>query len=148
MEEKLNFIREIFNIFDKESEGWISVKDLPSICSYLFVNCPSEAEIMNMFGIAGFDNELKITFEEFYLSIYKHEVGIRQENIEEAFRKFDKKGTGKITKAELRSIVESENIGLSGEDVNEIVEQYGLNGIEEIEYGKLIDEFFLEKSDC
>jgi Ca2+-binding EF-hand superfamily protein len=147
MEGKVNFIREVFNIFDKESEGCIKVKDLPTICKYLFLNETNETDIKLMFGLSeteSFDSDSKIIFEDFYLSIHKHQIGIKLENVEEAFKRFDKKGTGRISKIDLKTILESEHTLLCIEDINEIIEQYGLNGTDEIEYNKIIEEFFLK----
>ena len=142
METNLNFIREVFNIFDKESDGSISTKDLPSICKYFFKENLTDSEMAKLLKLDSIDTEIKIRFEDFYLSLYNKELGINKQTIDEAFQHFDKKSTGKISKQELKAIIESEHSGLTQEEISQIIEQYSLTSNDELDYNKLIEDYF------
>jgi Ca2+-binding EF-hand superfamily protein len=142
MDYNLIFIREVFNIFDKESEGSILIKDLVTICKFLFRVPLTDIEIIKLFNIENLESDLKIKFEDFYLTLHNKEIAIKESSIEEAFHRFDKKGIGKISKLDLKSIIESEYSGLTSEEINEIIEQFSLNSNEEIDYNKLIEDYF------
>lgn len=142
--DNLKTVRDIFNLYDKDSEGFVLVKDLPNICKYLFNDNLSEEMIKQLFDISDIDSNKKISFEDFYTILLNKndDLFIKRNVIEEAFLRFDKKVTGRVTKLDLKNIIEQSDFDQY--EINEIIDSYGLayNPNEEFDYKNLIEEYF------
>lgn len=85
-EEQIAELKETFNLFDKDHDGTISVKELGVAMRALGQN-PTEAELQDMIMEADRDGNGVLDFEEFKsLMINKYSFNETEEEIREAFR--------------------------------------------------------------
>ena len=112
--------REVYTKYGKENGGKMSPQDLGTAMRYLGKN-PSQAELRLMAERVGADRTGRIEFHEFLsmMQSCKDYLDCEQEIIE-AFRVFDKAGTGLISTAELRETLTSIGETLTQEEVEEL----------------------------
>ena len=136
-EMEIALYKEAFQIFDKHSEGYISSKELGTIMSSLGFNISDEDlnEIINIYE----QNNNMIDFISFLEIISKKKENIyKEEDLIDAFRIFDKEGSGKISSNELRYVMMS-----SGEDFNEnyikeLINESNIDHDDYIDYYKFV----------
>ena len=105
-EEQITEFREAFLLFDsKDGDGTIATKDLGTVMRCLGQN-PTESELKDMVNEVDPDDTGKLDFPTF-LSLMASKVNEEdtEQELLEAFRVFDRDGTGFIDAAELRKIM-------------------------------------------
>merc|ERR550517_225864 len=100
---KIAEYREAFNIFDQDGDGSISIKDLARVLGSLGHN-PAEGQLLEMFNEADVDGKTTVQFPQF-LQMMKKKLTDTENLAIEAFKIFDRDGTGFITSAELNSVM-------------------------------------------
>lgn len=87
----------------------------------------------------------EIDFQEFLLMMAKKMNAVDSEQeIREAFKVFDKEGTGSISSAYLRHIMTTMGDKLSDDEVDEMIQEADMDGDGDIDYdGKLTCEIFV-----
>ncbi|CAL8256419.1 unnamed protein product [Boreogadus saida] len=91
-EEQIAEFKEAFSLFDKDGDGTITTKELGTVMHSLGQN-PTEAELQDM--INEVDADGTIDFPEFLtMMARKMKDTDSEEEIREAFRVFDKSGSG------------------------------------------------------
>ncbi len=138
-EMEIALYKEAFQIFDKHSEGYISSNELGTIMSSLGFNISDEDlnEITNIYD--NDQNNNMIDFISFLGIISKKKENIyKEEDLNDAFRIFDKEGNGKISSKELLYVMMS-----SGEDFNEnyikeLINESSMEHDEFIDYQKFV----------
>ena len=123
--EQVLHYREVFTRYGKENGGKISPKDLGTVMRFLGKN-PSEAELRLMGEKVGADESGKIEFHEF-LSMMQSSKDYRdcENEIVEAFRVFDKDGSGLVSTKELKDILTSLGEKLTEEEVDDLFNEGG-----------------------
>ncbi|XP_028403725.1 neo-calmodulin-like [Dendronephthya gigantea] len=102
--ESLSEIREAFNIFDKDGNGYITASELRHFLSSLGYNM-TEAELMDMMNKIDADGNGAIDFPEFLeLSTKKLHVLSEEELAQQTFNVFDRSQKGHISTNDLRHI--------------------------------------------
>ena len=88
-------LAEAFSVFDKNGDGVISIDELGQILRSLGEN-PTEKELVNTINQVDADNSGTIDFSEFVsLMTKKYLENDMEEDIRQAFRLFDKDGSGR-----------------------------------------------------
>jgi Ca2+-binding EF-hand superfamily protein len=88
-------LAEAFSVFDKNGDGVISIDELGQILRSLGEN-PTEKELVNTINQVDADNSGTIDFSEFVsLMTKKYGENDMEEDIRQAFRLFDKDGSGR-----------------------------------------------------
>ena len=101
-EEQIAEIKEAFSLFDKNGDGKISSKELGTVMRSLGQN-PTEAEIQSMINEVDTDRNGSLEFPEFLtMMAAKMKDTDTEEEIRDAFKVFDKDGSGLIDAAELK----------------------------------------------
>ena len=99
-EEQIAEYKEAFSLFDKSGDGTITTKDLGTVIRALGKN-PTEAELQDIINGDG-----TVDFPAFLtIMARKMKDTDTEEDIIEAFRVFDKDGSGVISAAELRHVM-------------------------------------------
>merc|ERR1712100_775280 len=122
-EEQIAEFKEAFALFDKDGNGKISAQELGTVMKNLGQN-PTEAELDDMIKEVDADASGVIEFPEFLnLMAKKMSSGDSVEETKEAFKVFDKDGSGFIEKAELKKVMEDLGEKLSEEGIDEMIKE-------------------------
>ena len=119
--------QETFNFFDKDRDGKISLDELKNMVMLLSGETATEEGINEMLKNVDLNGDGEIDFEEFYAAMKKDSITVTEE-LEEAFKVFDKDNDGFISPEELRSTVESMGETVSKEEIDAMIEKADLNG--------------------
>ncbi|KII73205.1 Calmodulin [Thelohanellus kitauei] len=113
-------IRDAFDVFDKDGDGQIRSKDLGVVMRCLGMN-PTEAELHDMINSMDSNGLGSLTYEQFRSVATQKLLSRDTENeIKEALRIFDKKGTGFVNSTELRHCLTTLGEKLSEEEADEV----------------------------
>ena len=137
-EKKIAELREAFEIFDRDKDGYITAKELIQVMKSLNQD-PSEQEINEMIKQVDLDNNGRIDFNEFAELMTKRskETDIEEEVIN-AFRVLDKQGQGTISTVELRHLMVTLGDKLTEEEVEEMLREADFDGNGIINYEEFV----------
>jgi calmodulin len=100
--EQITEFTELFSLFDKNTNGTITIKELRALIKSLGQN-HTEDEFQKVINEVDFDHKGAISLNDFLnLMSRKMNEYRRKEEIRETFRAFDKGNTGYIVAAELK----------------------------------------------
>ncbi|KAK4457974.1 hypothetical protein QBC42DRAFT_211435 [Cladorrhinum samala] len=126
--------REVFEIFDKDGTGDITAAELGQVMKELGLN-PSAEELQDIVNEADLNKDGVISFEEF-LSLMSQ--GVKETDTEQelvnAFKVFDKDGSGTISSDELRNVLKSLGENLTDEELDEMIKLADKDGDGHIDY--------------
>ena len=143
-ENKLIECKEIFDYFDTDKDGEITLEELGELLRALGEN-PTEKELQKMMDQIDDDKSGRINFKEF-LELYSRKVEDpdTEEDLIEGFKLFDKDKNGKISPNELKSLLIDLLPNLSGEEAEEIVRDADTNNDGDIDFKEFV-KFILSK---
>jgi calmodulin len=132
--EQIAEFRDAFNIFDKDGDGRVNVKELSTVFRALGQN-PSMSEVEAMVADVDTEGTHTVEFSEFLEMMAKllKEKSVEDE-VKEAFAAFDKDKDGKITAAELIHILKNIGEPLPQEDIDEMIAEADINKDGVIDY--------------
>ena len=103
--EQLEEFKNSFQVFDKDMDGLITIQELGAAMRAMGHN-PTEIELQEMIEDVDMDKDGAINFEEFVSMMIKTITDVEiQEKTIEAFKVFDRDGSGVIRASELRNIM-------------------------------------------
>jgi calmodulin len=132
--EQIAEFRDAFNIFDKDGDGRVTVKELSTVFRALGQN-PSASEVEAMVAEVDTEGTQTVDFSEFLEMMARllREKSIEEE-VKDAFAAFDKDKDGKITAAELIHILKNIGEPLPQEDIDEMIAEADINKDGVIDY--------------
>jgi len=134
-EEQLSEFKEAFSLFDKDGDGNITSQELGTVMRSLGQN-PTEAEISEIIKTLEGDT---INFDEFVkIMVVKMKDTESEEEIKEAFKVFDKDGTGVISAAELRHVMTNLGEKLTDTEVDDLIKEADVDGDGQINYEEFV----------
>ena len=124
---KVDQIREAFNVFDKDNDGFITLKELGTVMRSLGQN-PTETELHDIIKQYDRDESGTIDFIEFFDLMYKKmkETEMEQE-ILEIFEALDRDGNGVLSGQEIQSVMDLVGVHLTNDQVAELIKQADLD---------------------
>ena len=132
--DKLKECKIVFDMFDKDKDGLISIKQLGDIMRILGA-APSKIELDNLIYNLESNNNNLISFDNFLILLKnKLENQYTEEDIINEFRKLDKKNNGKINENDLRNLMSKYENPLSNEEIEEIIKEANVDSNNEIDY--------------
>lgn len=135
---KIKEYREAFEMFDKDQNGKISLKELKNIMKSLNQE-PTEMELREMISEVDLDGNGEIDFDEFVILMNNRSMDSdTEEEIILAFRVFDIEGNGFIKSIELKYILSSMTDRLSDEDIDKMIEEADIEGLGFINYESFV----------
>lgn len=138
-EETIKEFKDAFALFDKDGDGSITVAELGVVMRSLGQN-PTESSLKQMIMEVDADGSGTIDFPEFLtLMARKMKAQDSKSEIIEAFKVFDKDGSGKISADELRSIMTDLGEKLTDGDVDEMIREADKDGDGEINIQEFIE---------
>lgn len=137
-EEKIQEFKEAFEIFDKDKDGYITIKELGEIMKSLG-QVPSETELQDMINEVDVDGNGNIDFKEFLgLMARKMRDTDTEEELIEAFKVFDRDGNGLVSSMELKHVMLSLGEKITDEEVDEMIKEADIDGDGFINYEEFV----------
>lgn len=130
-EDEIHNLREIFTTLDKNNDGTLTYDEIKEGC----IKLNSDLNLKEIFANLDTDRSGAINYTEFLAATIDKSLYLKNERLFEAFKNFDKDGSGKISVKEIANIIHAH-----GEDfatVEASVHKFDTNGDGEIDY----DEF-------
>ncbi|KAJ6337037.1 hypothetical protein OIU76_006828 [Salix suchowensis] len=103
-EEQVAEFREVFNLIDKDADGFITTKELATMVQS-WDRRPTKEEIGDMICEADTDGNGTLDFEEFLNVMGRKQKENATEELREAFQVFDRNQDGYISASELRQVM-------------------------------------------
>ncbi|CAD6206422.1 unnamed protein product [Miscanthus lutarioriparius] len=136
-EEEIAAFKEVFALFDKNSDGFITSEELGTVTKSLGQNLTGN-ELQDMIMEVDADGNGTIEFPEFLnLMAHKLKDTDSEEEVKEAFEMFDKDQDGYISAAELRDMMANLGEQQTDEEVKGMIREADTNGDGLVSY----DEF-------
>ena len=136
-EETINQFRFFFNLFDKDSSGTITTKELGTVMRNLGQN-PSEEELKQLIREVDLNGDGTIDFKEFLcLMVKKMDDSDIDQELQDAFKFFDGDKDGYITSLELRNAMNNLGDEYTPEEAEEMIKEGDLDNDGKISF----DEF-------
>lgn len=138
-EKKIAEFREAFEIFDRDNDGYITIKELAEIMRNLG-NAPSEGEIQDMIAEVDIDGNGNINFQE-YISLMARRMrdGDLEEEMKQVFKLFDRDGNGKIDASELKSLMIGIGEKITDDEVDDMIREADKDGDGFVDYNEFKD---------
>ena len=135
---KFQEIKEAFNVFDKDNDGFITIKELATVMRSLGHN-PTEMELQEMIKKYDKDESGTIDFPEFLELINtKIKETELEEQLIETFKVFDRDGNGLLSGRELKYVMAVVGEVLTDEEVDELIQQADIDGDGFINYQEFV----------
>ncbi|KAL2270086.1 hypothetical protein VTJ83DRAFT_2270 [Remersonia thermophila] len=134
--EQVATFKEVFSVFDKDGTGDITADELGEVMRELGLN-PTASELRDLVNEADLNNDGVISFEEF-LALMSHSANEQdaEQELLNAFKTFDKDGSGTISTEELRSVLKSLGENLTDAELDEMIKLADHNGDGQIDYAE------------
>eukprot|EP01005_Ploeotia_sp_CARIB1_P001515 NODE_439_length_836_cov_416.892807_g430_i0.p1 GENE.NODE_439_length_836_cov_416.892807_g430_i0~~NODE_439_length_836_cov_416.892807_g430_i0.p1 ORF type:complete len:204 (-),score=45.66 NODE_439_length_836_cov_416.892807_g430_i0:166-777(-) len=122
--------RTIFNEFDKDSDGRVTLKELHAAYKTLGQD-PSEEDLKRMIAGVDEDNSGQVEWLEFLQLMYLNLSGENEtdDEIREAFKTFDKDGSGEVSAAEVQAVMSKFGENLTVDQVAEMLQQIAAKSV-------------------
>jgi calmodulin len=137
-EEEIVYLRELFNLFDEDGNGVITVNEVIPIMDMLG-DIPNEDVLFSDYDI---DGSGFIDFAEFLMTVSKRIKNlIPIEELNEAFTVFDKNGSGQVNFSELKHVLMNMGEKLSETEVDEMIREADTDGDGSISFDEFLAMF-------
>ena len=137
-EYRLKEFRDAFEMFDRDKDGTIKVKELGNVMRTLNVDF-TEQELNEMIQEADANKNGSLEFEEFvHLMNKRNKETDKEEEVINAFRVFDKDGDGVISTADLVHYLTTLGDILTDEEVEEMIKEADIDGNGNINYEEFV----------
>jgi calmodulin len=134
-EEQVSQYKDVFSLFDKDSDGTVPSKELGTIMRSLGSN-PTQSELQDLIRELDVTNSGKLDFGDLLKAMEKeYRKPDTEDQIREAFKIFDKDNSGFISAEELKHVMLNLGEKLSQEEVDEMLKQANVKG-DKINYGE------------
>ena len=133
-EEKIAAFRCAFELFDKDRDGIISIKDLANVMSYLGEK-PQEKELKELLKQVDTDDSGEVEFNEFLQLMNDKMNEIDPETqMMEAFKIFDKDANGFVSKFDMKDVMHFLGEDLTPEELDEVIKDWEEDGDGQLNY--------------
>ena len=127
-EQAIKEFKEAFDIFDKDKDGYITIKELDQIMKKLG-QAPTESELQNMINEVDIDGNGTIDFREFLgIMTKKLKETDSEDELIEVFKIFDSDGNGLINSNELLNVMVTLGEDINKEDINDLIKEVDHDG--------------------
>jgi len=129
-------LTEIFENLDENKDGTLTLNEVKHGLEKLGKK-DIGVDIEEIFKSIDTDGSGRIDYTEFLAASIDRKEFLRQERLNEAFMMLDKKGTGKISKEEIKNALKLDNV--SEETLERYIQKYDLNGDGNIDYNEFLN---------
>ncbi|KAH8902980.1 EF-hand [Coniochaeta sp. PMI_546] len=137
-QEQIAQYRQVFDLFDKDHTGDITAEELGEVMKGLGLN-PSDSELHDLIAEADVNKDGSIDFNEFLNMMARTVKEVdNEEELKNAFKVFDKDGSGTISAIELRAVLQHLGENLTDDDLDEMLKMADKNGDGNIDYEEFV----------
>jgi len=138
-ENKISIFREAFEAFDKDRDGYITIKEISAYVKAIG-QPPTEGEVKDMINEVDVDGNGSIEFIEFITLMARkmRDADTFREDLKEIFDVFDLNKDGGIDKDELKHIMTSIGENVQDEDIDDMIKEADEDGDDAINF----EEFY------
>jgi len=138
-EKRIAELREAFEIFDRDRDGYITIKELAEIMRNLG-HPPTEGEVQDMISEVDIDGNGNINFQE-YISLMARRMrdGDLEEEMKQVFRLFDRDGNGLVGASELKSLMLGIGEKITDDEVEDMIREADKDGDGYVSYQEFKD---------
>jgi len=137
-EQQVNDFKEAFRLFDRDGDGVIHCSEIGTVLRAIGQN-PSETDLTEIVRDAENASKVNIDFPEFISLVSKQlKSALNEEDVKEAFKAFDKQGTGQISAGALKHYLTSIGEPLTAEQATQLLEDLQIEGTDTINYNQLV----------
>jgi calcium-dependent protein kinase len=129
-DDDIKTLREIFSALDKNQDGTLTIEEIKNGVSQLKV----KLDIDEIFSSIDTDGSGVINYTEFIAATMDQKVYLKEERLYEAFKAFDKDGSGKISSVEIKNVIQADDQS----KIEELIKNFDTNGDGEIDYNEFI----------
>ncbi len=134
--ERINEIREIFNVFDNNGSGSISTKEVGNLYRALGFT-PTEVELNQIIFELDTDKSGAVEFNEFLEMFSKYDIKpFTEKQLIEAFRLFDKDRNGLMSLDELMNIFQIAGSPISNNEAEMIIKHFDFDNNGSVNYNE------------
>jgi len=133
-EDKIKECHIVFDMFDKDKDGYILTSDLGDVLRIVGA-APSEEEIEQIKEEIESNGDNLVNFEKF-LEIFNNQIQNQdsEEDIIKEFKKLDNNGNGTINEKVLRKLMSNYENALSENEIEQIIEEANVDEDGNIDY--------------
>lgn len=142
--EELVIYRKAFNYYDRNKNGVIDTKELGYLMRTLGQN-PTENELLEICNQVDDDENGTMSFKEF-LTLMSKQQSLSPEELQQAFRVFDRNCDGYIDGYELKHLLTNLGEKLTEEEVDEMICEVDMDGNGLVDYEEFVT--MLQPSDA
>ncbi|XP_073847344.1 troponin C at 41C isoform X1 [Musca autumnalis] len=140
--EQIVLLRNAFNAFDPEKNGYINTQMVGTILSMLGHQL-DDATLAEIIAEVDEDGSGQIEFEEFTTLaarfLVEEDAEAMLQELKEAFRLYDKEGNGYITTGVLREILRELDDKLTNEDLDMMIEEIDSDGSGTVDFDEFME---------
>ncbi len=129
-DDEISALREAFMTLDKNQDGTLTIDEIKSGVSKLNLSI----NVDEIFSSIDTDGSGVINYTEFLASSIDQKIYLKEEKLYEAFKTFDKDGSGKISTQEIKNIINVNDHA----NIDNLIKSFDTNGDGEIDYNEFI----------
>lgn len=135
-EEQIEMFKDAFSIFDKNNDGTVEIRELRKLFQSLGYNVTEKDVEQYVMERKHNDNNM-VAFSDFLVMISKRlqtAPHANEQQIEDAFKTFDRNNDGYITEAEFKVTLRNLGEKLSDDEIKDMIKEVDLNGDGQVDY--------------
>ena len=136
-EKEIKELKEMFYEMDVNKDGTLTLGEIKNCLIKLNLekNINNE-EIISLFKGIDTNKSRRIEYTEFISAAIEKKEFLKEEKLLDLFKALDKDGSGKISKSDIKKVLNNEDIDEN--DLNQFIVKFDLNGDGEIDYDEFI----------
>ena len=131
-ESEIKELKDIFDSIDTNKDGTLTPNEVKSALKKFM----KESEINKIFGGIDTNNSNKIEYSEFISALLEKKEFLKKEKLLESFRMLDKDDDGKISKEEIKKVLNNEDF--NEKDLTELISKFDLDNDGLIDYDEFV----------
>ena len=137
-DDQVSTFKEVFTLFDKKEEGFISPKELGTVLRLLGMRLNNN-EVKDIIDQIDINENGKIEFSEF-LSIMDHKMkrSAEEERVHKVFDRFDQSQKGFISNADVSAVMTDLGEKLTNQEISEMMNEADINKDGKISYTEFV----------